>query len=384
MSGEYRALRTQPKIGRILQQARQERGLSLEEVEQATKIRARHLAELERGNFGVLPDVYVRGFLKTYADYLQLDGKALARELKDQRASWPHEQNQTHGEPPKGSPDPPLIIPGIPPVGAEGRKKTAAEEVAGPPALVSAGSNYHRAYLVGSAALLVLAVAAVTLMLTLAGDEQQAVSQVREPVANPVALIGGGEVELTYQPQHEDDRRGAGYDSNNPQPKENNTGSEGGDVEDAGAGRASQSGQAQRAPLRAQNSREAAAALSAPMPDDTSTVPTPEASLQRRPQKTISLPPSVSPSVSPAPKLVPSIKARLFRRPTSAPTGRPGMRFWDRGDFDVRIKVGGNDPVRITGSPVKDQSPLPAERGVASSHVDSGVGGTLTRSSNPR
>ena len=311
MSGEYRALRTQPKIGRILQQARQERGLSLEEVEQATKIRARYLMELERENLAVLPDVYARGFLKTYADYLQLDGKALVRKVKDQQASWPHEQNPTRGESLKGSPDPPLILPGIPPVGAEGRRKAATEELAGPPASVSAGSNY-RAYLVSFAALLIFAVAAVALTLALVGDKRQAVSQVREPVANPVASISGRQVELTYQPQHEDDRQGAGYESNNPQPKEKNTGSEGGDVEDAGAGRAGQLRelrQAQSTPLRAQNSREAAATLSAPMPDVASTVPTPKASLQRRPQKTISLPPSVSP----APKLVPSIKARLFR-----------------------------------------------------------------------
>ncbi len=351
MSGEYRTLRTQPKIGRILQQARQERGLSLEEVEQATKIRARYLMELERENLAVLPDVYARGFLKTYADYLQLDGKALVRKVKDQQASWPHEQNPTRGESLKGSPDPPLILPGIPPVGAEGRRKAATEELAGPPALVSAGSNY-RAYLVSFAALLIFAVAAVALTLALVGDKRQAVSQVREPVVNPVAPIGGGEVELTYQPQHEDDRRGAGYESNNPQPKEKNTGPKGADVEDYGAGRAGQSGgQAQSAPLRAQNSREAAAALSAPMPDDASTVPTPEASLQRRPQKTMSPPPAVSP----APKLVPAIKARLFRRPTSAAMGRPGIHSRDGGDFDVRIKVGGNDPVRITRSPVNDR-----------------------------
>jgi hypothetical protein len=188
--------------------------------------------------------------------------------------------------------------------------------------------------------------------LALVGDKRQAASQVREPVVNPVALIGGGEVvELTYQPQHEDDRRGAGYESDNPLLKEKNTGSEGGDVEDYGAGRAGQLGQAQSGPLRAQNSREAAAALSAPMPDDASTVPTHKASLQRRPQKTISLPPAVSP----APKLVPSIKARVFRRPTSAAMGRPGTRSGDGGDFDVWIKVGGNDPVRITGSPINDQ-----------------------------
>ncbi|MDP8925742.1 MAG: helix-turn-helix domain-containing protein, partial [Actinomycetota bacterium] len=51
------------KIGQILKQARKEQGLSLQEVEQATKIRARYLKELEEGNFSVLPAVYVRGSL---------------------------------------------------------------------------------------------------------------------------------------------------------------------------------------------------------------------------------------------------------------------------------------------------------------------------------
>src|SRR5215218_4978705 len=39
----------EPKIGRILEQAREERGISLHQAEQATKIRARYLQELERG-----------------------------------------------------------------------------------------------------------------------------------------------------------------------------------------------------------------------------------------------------------------------------------------------------------------------------------------------
>ena len=51
------------QVGRILEQAREERGLSLPQVEQATKIRARYLKELERENFDVLPAVYVQGSL---------------------------------------------------------------------------------------------------------------------------------------------------------------------------------------------------------------------------------------------------------------------------------------------------------------------------------
>ncbi len=82
------------KIGRILEQAREERGLSLHQVEQATKIRARYLKELERENFDVLPAVYVLGSLRTYADYLGLDAEALVRELKYRQSSraepqWP-------------------------------------------------------------------------------------------------------------------------------------------------------------------------------------------------------------------------------------------------------------------------------------------------------
>src|SRR5215213_4063420 len=71
------------EIGRYLEQTRKERGLSLEEVEQATKIRKRYLTGLEREDYTILPDaVYARGFLKTYANYLGLDGEALSRRLK--------------------------------------------------------------------------------------------------------------------------------------------------------------------------------------------------------------------------------------------------------------------------------------------------------------
>jgi cytoskeleton protein RodZ len=75
--------RGEAEIGRLLEQKRKERGLTLEEIEQATKIRKRYLTGLERENYAILPDaVYARGFLKTYANYLGLDGEALSRQLK--------------------------------------------------------------------------------------------------------------------------------------------------------------------------------------------------------------------------------------------------------------------------------------------------------------
>src|SRR5215211_1734411 len=75
--------RGEAEIGRLLEHRRKERGLTLEEVEQATKIRKRYLTGLERENYAILPDaVYATGFLKTYANYLGLDGEALSWRLK--------------------------------------------------------------------------------------------------------------------------------------------------------------------------------------------------------------------------------------------------------------------------------------------------------------
>lgn len=55
-----------------LRMARQDRGLSLEDVEAATKIRAKYLEALEKGDYGMLPggEPQVRGFLRRYASFL--------------------------------------------------------------------------------------------------------------------------------------------------------------------------------------------------------------------------------------------------------------------------------------------------------------------------
>lgn len=67
------------RVGSRLRSAREELGLSLEDVEQATNIHARHLEALEHDDFGALPNrAWARGFLVAYANRLGLDGKALA------------------------------------------------------------------------------------------------------------------------------------------------------------------------------------------------------------------------------------------------------------------------------------------------------------------
>src|SRR5215212_2456463 len=68
MSGEAGNPHMGLEIGRTLRLAREKRGLSLQQVEEATKIRTRYLRDLENENFDVLPAVYMLGSLKTYAE----------------------------------------------------------------------------------------------------------------------------------------------------------------------------------------------------------------------------------------------------------------------------------------------------------------------------
>jgi cytoskeletal protein RodZ len=99
------------KIGRILEHKRKEKGLSLGEVEEATKIRKRYLDGLERDDYAVLPaGVYAQGFLKTYANYLGLDGEELTRQLKSRRKQR-RERGINYNPGPENGLEEPLISP---------------------------------------------------------------------------------------------------------------------------------------------------------------------------------------------------------------------------------------------------------------------------------
>jgi cytoskeletal protein RodZ len=65
---------TDTGIGRALRSAREHRGKSLEEAARETRVRTDYLEALEREAFETLgSDVYVRGFLRSYAKYLGLN-----------------------------------------------------------------------------------------------------------------------------------------------------------------------------------------------------------------------------------------------------------------------------------------------------------------------
>src|SRR6266478_9379535 len=76
------------EIGSSLREARTRRQIGVAQVEEATKIRGKYLRALEEEQFDLLPSqTYVKGFLRTYADYLGLDGQLYVDEYNSRFAS---------------------------------------------------------------------------------------------------------------------------------------------------------------------------------------------------------------------------------------------------------------------------------------------------------
>ena len=71
-------------IGDLLYTERRKKGLEIADVEHATGIRGVYLNALEQSRYDVLPgEVYVKGFLRNYANYLGLDGSHLVQLYTD-------------------------------------------------------------------------------------------------------------------------------------------------------------------------------------------------------------------------------------------------------------------------------------------------------------
>lgn len=71
-------------IGEKLKEARKEKGYTLDDLQQITKIQKRYLIAVEEGNLEVLPgNFYARAFIKQYADSVGLNGEELLEEHTD-------------------------------------------------------------------------------------------------------------------------------------------------------------------------------------------------------------------------------------------------------------------------------------------------------------
>ncbi|MFA5157663.1 MAG: helix-turn-helix domain-containing protein [Patescibacteria group bacterium] len=82
-----RKIRTVHTLGEKLKRARKRKGIDLIEAELQTKVRAKYLEALENEDFDLLPnDIYVKGFIITYANYLGLNPDNIFNLYRQQRA----------------------------------------------------------------------------------------------------------------------------------------------------------------------------------------------------------------------------------------------------------------------------------------------------------
>jgi cytoskeletal protein RodZ len=331
------------KIGRALELARKRRGLSLKQVEEATKIRAGYLADLEQENFDVLPAVYVQGYLKTYASFLHLDADAMVGEFKRRRSLSEEPPYPLYVGPKEDdSLDDILTALG----GAAGTKSqdvTGDEEDAGP-ALLPAGFD-GRLYL-GSAVFLLLCAAVVALALTVAGDRQPAVSQIREPLISkaPETSPPAAEEDASVQrPQQDDEQQDNKQqdaedkkDKSQPEHPASPAEDEGTDTksEDSATATASASPAAETASAAAEREDRRDPTTEEPSRRDTASIEAP----------------ARQDGTAPAPS-----SPRPTRQPGGAPSGgnsSPPPR--NDGQLQVKVNVGGKDPVQLSGGPFDD------------------------------
>ena len=72
-----------PEIGATLREARMRQRIDISEIEARTKIRAKYLRALENEEWDLLPGpTFVKSFLRTYAETLELDARLLLEEYK--------------------------------------------------------------------------------------------------------------------------------------------------------------------------------------------------------------------------------------------------------------------------------------------------------------
>jgi cytoskeletal protein RodZ len=81
-------------VGQILKNSREAKGIAIEQVAEATSIRLLYLKAIEDEQFDIVPgEVYLKGFIRNYANYLGLNGPALVEQYKEQAAGFLQQEN---------------------------------------------------------------------------------------------------------------------------------------------------------------------------------------------------------------------------------------------------------------------------------------------------
>lgn len=90
-------------VGEILRAEREKRGMTVKDVEKGTSIRAFYIQSIEDGNYSVMPgEVYLKGFIRSYANFLNLDSQqliAMYRKSQEPAPPPPPEADTPEGAP---------------------------------------------------------------------------------------------------------------------------------------------------------------------------------------------------------------------------------------------------------------------------------------------
>lgn len=73
-------------LGEILRAERERQRLTIQDIEEGTSIRAVYIEAIESGNYDKLPgDVYTKGFIKSYANFLNINAEELVKQFVAER-----------------------------------------------------------------------------------------------------------------------------------------------------------------------------------------------------------------------------------------------------------------------------------------------------------
>ena len=102
------------KFSEELKSAREKKKIKLEQIFNKTRIDIKYLEAIETGNFSIMPDVYIRAFLKEYAEYIDLNPNEILEKYKLAQSgklySEKDNETQVSQEPIKQEEDKPKFI----------------------------------------------------------------------------------------------------------------------------------------------------------------------------------------------------------------------------------------------------------------------------------
>jgi transcriptional regulator with XRE-family HTH domain len=194
-------------IGERLEEARKRKGISIREASEATKIRSDYLQKFESNTFEInLPDIYVRGFLRTYAHYLKLNTDKLLTDFTalgfgGSRDRNRHEARESFGRIDLPEPAKAAVAAEAPPVreapvAPNNPRATSARTTA---AIAAGGADNERGYylklgLLAGGAVLALVLLFLIVRLLMAPSSHERPSTAAAPVAPTASVPATGDL----------------------------------------------------------------------------------------------------------------------------------------------------------------------------------------------